>query len=1235
MKKYLLIILFAFVILLASPFLKISSIALAQSASSSATSMASGSAQPSDGTWLSDNDVTFAGKNAVRAQELFNWVLVNYQWSTNDNTLISFWATIRNVVFVFLIILVMVSAFLMIITGGQSLTAMQFIRKFLVVIILITFSFAFVRIFYQIVDVIQSFFIKNPDGQIISSKDLLNISFSYQDFIGYRRYGPDYNESAFISLLLTKLTAATYFVMAGVLIIRKIILWFFITVSPIFPVLLLYFPVRNTAKIWIGEFFRWLLYAPLFAIFLSGLVVLWRQNINVLPFTFDATGAKPSIIYPTAINILLGGPGQKLAIDNNINYPATFAEYIVALLMLWVVIFLPFLLLRIFLDYLASASMNNNAWQYIRNNANKILPSTDFFVNNKQSTPPPPPAPPTYHPTGAARQLPFPTGAAKTIPVAQPATRAQTVATNRSVAATTNRTISQTTQTFNTQNIKNVTQTPLYKSSQTSVATSQLVSFPIPTMRDVAKVETSRLSSSISSHQEISKVNETLQKIANPQSITNPVERQQYTTIKEKLVQAQKQGEPLATSILHAANNVTNVTNVTHQAVNTVQQTFQKIANSQSITNTTEKQQVNEFKEKLTEQSKQGNSYATTVLSTISNLSHQSTQQSSAQVQQVIEKLARPEIIKDAKEREQITQLKQGIVGESKKGNPIATSILSATDKVAQASQSAQGVIPATNQVQTVNLEDYEEVKKTWTENYRNLEVPKTLDKADRTREEWVKEDLNKTTHAIDLLGSQDAQKVQEGMGEVSALLPFLLLGGFSQTEIVAYLQAKKHAAEEVLSETQQKSQDEETLLDRKTQTHHAQANMHMQASLSNASNDTSNDFERDEDNPLYNVTHVINSAQNIQSVPQLKETSSSQTMQLVNFSIPTMKDVAKYEAAKLRSQSPERTQVDQMHDMLRKLANPEVITDKKERETYTVMKAQLASAQAKGDPLAASILSTTENISNIQQISTLTQDSFHETLLKLSDPKAISDKKTQETFTSLKEKIVEEKEKNNPLAVTLSTILTGVKNITPSSTQNEIQLHELLLQEKQKNNPLAGVLVAAVDQTIKEQKLEKKPLVNLPEINQVQTVNLEDYEEVRKTWEENYKTLPVPKSLDKPDQNRAEWIKQDVAKTANVISLLTSTDPEKKKEGMQLVAELLPFLLLGGFSEAEVISYLQAKKHAGEEVEKNVNDNESEKDTLVDANKKETPVEKHMQEELLVEDTRLQAKETNTKENE
>src|SRR5581483_7706503 len=141
---------------------------------------------------------------------------------------------------------------------------------------------------------------------------LLYLGFGYNHFLGLRKIGPDYEESAFITLLLVRLTAFTYYVMTGILLIRKVILWFFIIVSPIFPLLLFYNPLRNSAKIWIGEFFRWLLYAPLFAVFLHGLVVLWRNGIP-LAFSQVGQGLQNSpcnadstySCYPTAVNILL------------------------------------------------------------------------------------------------------------------------------------------------------------------------------------------------------------------------------------------------------------------------------------------------------------------------------------------------------------------------------------------------------------------------------------------------------------------------------------------------------------------------------------------------------------------------------------------------------------------------------------------------------------------------------------------------------------------------------------------------------------------------------------------------------------------------------------------------------------------------------------------------------------------------------------------------------------------
>src|SRR3990167_8649975 len=267
------------------------------------------------GSWISDPEVTFVGKTGARSDAFLRWTLQNYQWLTlvdGKNPLIPFWITIRNIVYAVIALFVLATAFILIITRGQNITVMRFGPRFVFIMVLITLSFSLVQFIYVINDIIQGFFLR-VDNRIISTEDLLFVGFDYETFTGFRRVGLEFEESAFISLLLVRLTAITYYVMTGLLLVRKIILWFFIILSPVFPLLIFYRPIRNTAKIWVGEFFRWLFYAPLFAVFLKGLVVMWRTGIP-LPFDFSQVG---TIVYPTAINILLGGPGQTIGINNS------------------------------------------------------------------------------------------------------------------------------------------------------------------------------------------------------------------------------------------------------------------------------------------------------------------------------------------------------------------------------------------------------------------------------------------------------------------------------------------------------------------------------------------------------------------------------------------------------------------------------------------------------------------------------------------------------------------------------------------------------------------------------------------------------------------------------------------------------------------------------------------------------------------------------------------------------
>lgn len=686
--------------------------------------------------WRCDEEVTFMGKASSRAKDFLNWTMAHYRWAEwkEDNPIGIFWARIRNIMYGLLFIFVLATAFILIVTRGKSITVMKFIPRFIFILIFATLSFAIVQFLYQISDIVMGFFLQGPglkpetinkDLKVISGDNLFYIGWDYQTFIGYRAADSMKNgESAFMSILLLKLTSITFYIMAGLLLIRKVILWLFIAVSPVFPFLLLYYPIRNTGKIWIGEFFRWLLYGPLFAIFLYGLVAMWQfqpagapPNAVGIPLNFDTSkaGKKEFEKYPTAINIVIGGPGQTISRENNVNLPDTFVLYVFALIMVWVVTFFPFVLLRIFLDHLNNM-MGNDNW------VTKQLGKTPF------GRPPQPPVKPVMPAGPIIPQPPLspqgaPTGMAKQMPMGA-AMRPQDSQVNQQILKTAN--------------------------------------LSVPTLRDIARMETASMSSSTSGSQSITKTQtqQSLEKIANPAATTNSMERSQFTMVREKLTQESQSGNLFAKSILNAANTM-NVASMPQQRVSEV---IHKVANPTITSTPAEKQQYSALHEKVMDASKKGDSLAQSILDSTASAS----------------------------------QLEQA----SKRGDSVAAAVLDAIEQ--QSLQQAK--LPTVNRVQAVSLDDYEAVKKMWKENYQKLEAPLGMD-----RTAWISKDQQKISETINLLSSSDAEKEKQGMQMVSNILPFLMIGGFSKTEVIAYLKAKQEAGKDVLELAKAKEEDEES----------------------------------------------------------------------------------------------------------------------------------------------------------------------------------------------------------------------------------------------------------------------------------------------------------------------------------------------------------------------------------------------------------------------------------------
>lgn len=322
--------------------------------------------------WVEDPAITEQGKADERARQFLYWVL-----STNaiDQAPIlgTIWRTTAAFAGFGVVLVAAIFGIGYIISKRTSynfnIRIMPTLIKLGFMLLYIAFSAAIVFLLIQLSEVIMRFFIDTLGGN-----KLFNIYFSapsantpsafgqtensYKEFIGCRDLNIRVQEGVNAEMFLLKLTNVTYYVMGVMLILRKILLWFLLFVSPFLALLMPFVLIRNIGWIWIGVFFQWLFYGPLLALFLYANSTIWENGIP-FAFNFSRVGKPEGYVFPTGIIITYGGPAQRalgsgseqIGALNNGNYVDTFAEYVITLIMLWAVTFFPWWLLRIFRDY--------------------------------------------------------------------------------------------------------------------------------------------------------------------------------------------------------------------------------------------------------------------------------------------------------------------------------------------------------------------------------------------------------------------------------------------------------------------------------------------------------------------------------------------------------------------------------------------------------------------------------------------------------------------------------------------------------------------------------------------------------------------------------------------------------------------------------------------------------------------------------------------------------------------
>ena len=304
--------------------------------------------------WAEDQEVTALGKAVDRSRQFIYWTITS-QAVDQSLSLKQIWSMNRNIALGFMIVITAALGFAIALSlrlrSGYKFSAQGALAKVGLSILYIALSASIVFSLIALSEVLMKFFIETLGGSRVFNTyfGATSSEANYVGFYGCRDLNIRVQEAADTQMFVLKLSIITNYMMGVMFILRKIILWFLLLVSPFLPLLLAFPLIRNTGKIWIGVFFQWLFYGPLFALFFGATAKLFQDGI---PFIFDFSRIERSLgyIFPTAIRITYGGPAQQLSGLNNANYIDTFAEYIISLVLWWAATWFPWWLLRIFRD---------------------------------------------------------------------------------------------------------------------------------------------------------------------------------------------------------------------------------------------------------------------------------------------------------------------------------------------------------------------------------------------------------------------------------------------------------------------------------------------------------------------------------------------------------------------------------------------------------------------------------------------------------------------------------------------------------------------------------------------------------------------------------------------------------------------------------------------------------------------------------------------------------------------
>ncbi len=725
--------------------------------------------------WVKDPEITALGQGGERSRQFLYWTLTHPSIE-DQQTLRGVWLFSLYIALALLVIIAAIMG-VGIIVGqkrnfGYKIEVAPLVTKIGLLFLYAVLSWSIILLVIQVSDLMMRFFIDQ-----LGVKDLFNIFFvssgtqggvikdseaAYQSFQGCRNISTNVIESVRTSTFLIKITNLSYYLIGVMMILRKIILWFLLFVSPFLAILMPFALIRNAGWIWIGVFFQWVFYGPLFALFLGGLAKIWNSASHI-PFVFDfsRTHTGDGFVYPTAINILYGGPAQKLSILNSSNYVDTFTEYIISLIMLLVVVILPWFLLRIFRDYCCDG---------IYAMKNILLSMYDQMRSGPTPSSPQGPASPSN--IGTALKMPKEIEQAVTVKL---------------------ETIEQ------------------IKKAKTEDITRSL-NVKVSTLSDIARFETNKTTRET--------VNRNLNFLKNPISADTPTDRQKYINLRTELFNRAVKDDQAAKQILASIST------------STVEQTRRREEILKTVPQTTSMTHVISVKIKMPETKVSSVTASfikaaatdTKVLGTIATTTGLSTTQIQSTLTSLNQHMSEPvrDIVTNIAKttgmnKQQVVEIIKAFTQAFHANKELSEAVAKLENiKAADVEQVVNSQMPVIAEPEkhieqtvtiplSISIEEYEQVKHMWQEQYEKGEVP--VSENITSREDWVEKDIVFITNTLNKILAPDEKLRQEGLEDVGYIVPIFMINNLKGEELAVYLKAKIEAAKAVAESKQREKE--------------------------------------------------------------------------------------------------------------------------------------------------------------------------------------------------------------------------------------------------------------------------------------------------------------------------------------------------------------------------------------------------------------------------------------------